>query len=383
MTIRLNPFEIAASDRIKYSHLQTDENENDEEENGRNNRGDFDGYCCGRVHRYNNNNNSNTPRIQILVFVTMALFGATVLCRMFIVVREQQQLHGVGQPKNSKSNHSDAIVWDDPFVGGHKNSTGHTSISKEKGTQQKEDFEREKVAKGNVSATENDSLEEDMNQNANESIQDSGNKNEVLEDENNQNKIVQGDSNNLNGTVKHGDHQNEAMEHGHVLPNETTTDDGESAIAVVDPLDQVVNASWNRLSPTKRKQIENYRNKTALILNAHATHHAGTAFCGQIGRHGIDGGIAPEFACMQDKDEVMPQVPDCRTSNSTSHLPEDPPNGTLCPSHTSLFPHDLVGIWQNPKTKHGRAGLGIFRPGIGGDYPRSRFSPAGRRRKDQ
>ena len=56
----------------------------------------------------------------------------------------------------------------------------------------------------------------------------------------------------------------------------------------------------------KQQQIENYRTGDALILNIHPTHHAGTSFCQTIGRHGINHSIAPAFACMGDKDEVMP-----------------------------------------------------------------------------
>lgn len=56
----------------------------------------------------------------------------------------------------------------------------------------------------------------------------------------------------------------------------------------------------------KRQQIENYRKGDALILNVHPTHHAGTSFCGAIGRNGINNSIAPRFACNVDKDEVMP-----------------------------------------------------------------------------
>jgi len=60
----------------------------------------------------------------------------------------------------------------------------------------------------------------------------------------------------------------------------------------------------------KQKQIENYRNEKALMINVHATHHAGTTFCGLMGRHGINGGIAPGFVCMGDKEMVMPDPPD-------------------------------------------------------------------------
>lgn len=38
------------------------------------------------------------------------------------------------------------------------------------------------------------------------------------------------------------------------------------------------------------------------------THHGGTEFCKVIGRNGIKDGIAPSFACADDKDDVMPSV---------------------------------------------------------------------------
>ena len=65
-------------------------------------------------------------------------------------------------------------------------------------------------------------------------------------------------------------------------------------------------AAWKKLTPIKQAQIEHYRSETAMILNIHPTHHAGTAFCHRIGRNGIHGGIAPSFACMGDRDEVFP-----------------------------------------------------------------------------
>jgi len=57
----------------------------------------------------------------------------------------------------------------------------------------------------------------------------------------------------------------------------------------------------------KKQQIVNYRNGTGLMINVHMTHHGGTTFCGTIGRNGINGGIAPAFACGGDKDGVMPE----------------------------------------------------------------------------
>ena len=59
-------------------------------------------------------------------------------------------------------------------------------------------------------------------------------------------------------------------------------------------------------SDVKQQQIENYRKGEALMINVHATHHAGTSVCDTIGRHGINNSIAPGFACMGDKDNIMP-----------------------------------------------------------------------------
>ena len=58
----------------------------------------------------------------------------------------------------------------------------------------------------------------------------------------------------------------------------------------------------------KRQQIENYKVGKALLLNVHATHHAGTSFCSVIGKTG--GPVAspkhpesaPPFACLLGKD---------------------------------------------------------------------------------
>lgn len=86
-------------------------------------------------------------------------------------------------------------------------------------------------------------------------------------------------------------------------------------------------AAWNNMAPSKRTQIENYRNDKALIINIHATHHAGTAVCHRIGRHGIHGAIAPSFVCLKDKDEAMPNR--CKTTNSSMNFDS---NATLTSS---------------------------------------------------
>ena len=78
-------------------------------------------------------------------------------------------------------------------------------------------------------------------------------------------------------------------------------------------------AAWERMNSIKREQVENYRSQQALMLNIHATHHGGTAFCGRIGRNGINETIAPAFACMGDRDNVMPDPPDCRVGKAKSH----------------------------------------------------------------
>lgn len=66
-------------------------------------------------------------------------------------------------------------------------------------------------------------------------------------------------------------------------------------------------AILKNMTQTKQTQIENYRKGTALMLNVHATHHAGTSFCSRIGRiGGKNHSAAPGFACMHDKDHVFP-----------------------------------------------------------------------------
>lgn len=73
---------------------------------------------------------------------------------------------------------------------------------------------------------------------------------------------------------------------------------------------------------TKKTQIENYRKGEGLMLNIHATHHGGTAFCDVIGRSGgpvasSKKEIAPSFACWFDDDN---SVPDAEKTNYTSLL---------------------------------------------------------------
>ena len=68
----------------------------------------------------------------------------------------------------------------------------------------------------------------------------------------------------------------------------------------------------NTFDDVKRQQIEHYRKGQALMINVHPTHHGGTSFCQIIGRHGDGIGsrrqssLAPAFACLADKDNVMP-----------------------------------------------------------------------------
>jgi len=47
---------------------------------------------------------------------------------------------------------------------------------------------------------------------------------------------------------------------------------------------------------TKKLQIQNFKDGTALLLNIHITHHGGTYLCGVLKKEG--GLIAPDFACM-------------------------------------------------------------------------------------
>jgi len=88
--------------------------------------------------------------------------------------------------------------------------------------------------------------------------------------------------------------------------------------------DKPKDAAWNSMVPTKRAQVENYRNKKALIINLHPTHHGGTTFCGRVGK---SGGSVPSFACMGDKREVTPSPPPCR---------DGPDDGPFCYSYNEI-----------------------------------------------
>ena len=65
--------------------------------------------------------------------------------------------------------------------------------------------------------------------------------------------------------------------------------------------DPVVNFEGASLSETsQQRQIANYKNGTALILNIHITHHAGTSVCNFMRREGP----TPDFACMGPKNGI-------------------------------------------------------------------------------
>jgi len=103
----------------------------------------------------------------------------------------------------------------------------------------------------------------------------------------------------------------------------------------------------DRMPPQKRAQIENYINGTALMVNIHPTHHAGTTFCGTIGN---SGGTRPKFACMGDKLHVMPDPPCMQSGNGQGkHLKlrqrEEPP---FCYSYSEMT-HNLVP-WTKAET---------------------------------
>jgi hypothetical protein len=78
-------------------------------------------------------------------------------------------------------------------------------------------------------------------------------------------------------------------------------------------------AAWEGMNSIKRAQVENYRDEKALMLNVHATHHGGTAFCSRIGRNGINGTVSPSFACMHDNDNTVPNPPECSISKDKFH----------------------------------------------------------------
>jgi len=59
---------------------------------------------------------------------------------------------------------------------------------------------------------------------------------------------------------------------------------------------------------TKQRQIENFRNGQGILLNFHITHHGGTTFCREIGRHLK----RPSFACLEPEPQdnvTMQDVP--------------------------------------------------------------------------
>jgi hypothetical protein len=51
------------------------------------------------------------------------------------------------------------------------------------------------------------------------------------------------------------------------------------------------------LSPLARQQAANYRNQTALMINLHITHHAGTTVCNRVGHAPNAVGRTPKHAC--------------------------------------------------------------------------------------
>jgi len=50
----------------------------------------------------------------------------------------------------------------------------------------------------------------------------------------------------------------------------------------------------NNFTDLQQKQLQNYRDGKALIINVHITHHAGTTFCSEMKRWGT----VPSFACL-------------------------------------------------------------------------------------
>jgi len=87
------------------------------------------------------------------------------------------------------------------------------------------------------------------------------------------------------------------------------------AIAVTETTTASTNKVIRTITDTiKKGQLENYRNGKALLLNIHATHHAGTSLCSVIGRSG--GSVSskrypessPSFACWFDKDGVSNSI---------------------------------------------------------------------------
>ena len=137
------------------------------------------------------------------------------------------------------------------------------------------------------------------------------------------------------------------------------------------PSSQNISSSYN-LSPIHWTQIQNYRDGKALIVNIHATHHAGTTFCATIGRHGINGGIAPKFACMGDKDKVMPK-PTCKNKDK---------NNTSCSCAPYCYSYDTMKRSKNPwKKKETKPFVEAIRPYfhmISWEYGGTRFTQNGR-----
>lgn len=107
---------------------------------------------------------------------------------------------------------------------------------------------------------------------------------------------------------------------------ESSSSDSDEAIASMDTgfknLEEVELAPpLSRMTSKKRLQIKNYINGTALILNIHPTHHAGTTFCGTIGRNG---GLSPGFVCMGDSHHVV-QEPSCMQKDFKTRQRDEPP----------------------------------------------------------
>jgi len=120
----------------------------------------------------------------------------------------------------------------------------------------------------------------------------------------------------------------------------------ESSASSTNTGNSLEDTAWERMNSIKRAQVENYRSEQALMLNIHATHHGGTAFCARIGPNGINNTISPAFACMRDKTNIMPDPPDCSISNEKSH--KDGVDPEFCYSFKGMMKQQMP--WTKDQT---------------------------------
>jgi hypothetical protein len=189
----------------------------------------------------------------------------------------------------------------------HVEDSLHSGVKEKQIETSKDSFVRGKefLRKNATETTASDKGKKNKNKNKNKSKNKSKNKNKNKRAENATETVpieTETISKNTNATTEKG-----------VTKPERTPIPTDNA-ANEDKLSEELEELYERLTPQQRNQIENYRKGTALMINIHPTHHAGTSFCGTIGKSVEP--LAPAFACMGDKNEVAPNPLYCNTTES-------------------------------------------------------------------